>query len=772
MNASVLCIVLLVGQAQASVTGTIRDSETGTPVAGATVELRDARRISISGPDGSYALTGITAGVRHLGVSRLGYVSRTLHVFVPAEGSIAVDVGLAPAPIPLTPVEAISGPRSRDASEAGGDLYPRIGSRTLSQASVRSDPRLAEPDFFEALAGDGVSLDPESPSGLHVHGGAADQNLFTLDGVPIYSPYHATGTFSALNPDAIARLDLHAGAPPSAWDGALSGYFHASTETPSADAFRVRGAATATGARLTVDGPLAGGAGLLLSGRWNHPGFVAPPGEDAYVRGAFTDHIVKLEAPTALGRFQLLAYGSSSKLRTSSVLIPDAGEGFDSGAEVAVSDASTPRNLLAWESGSYGIGWVKSFGDRLSINANFWRADLDVDTRWWAVDAPLSAASERQTYGSQVMLVADGQATRSRFGLGFESEHTSYGVEPLGTSPVPEGALLRAEASPEIFSAFAEHQRELPGRVELLLGLRGSLVADHQPRLAPRVSLRWPLTQNVSVGLGFARTHQWVHSLRNPESVADNLFASQLPLAVEAPGVPIARSDQLSAKLEAETPFGLRAGFKAYARDLDGLVLVAPATGQPFAVDGLAVGTARAWGGAVVLDLGRARYRARVDYGFGSIEYRLEEGGYRPAYGIGHALSASIGYHPSATLLLRSAVRAEFGRPTTRVEGPFEWEPCTIIDAGCEVQGSPERAAGPLGGDRLPTYVRLDLGIRKHWHPRLMGREGIITGFITVSNVLGRRNVLGYSVDPSTGELSELPMRPFTPISVGLEWGF
>jgi hypothetical protein len=297
-------------------------------------------------------------------------------------------------------------------------------------------------------------------------------------------------------------------------------------------------------------------------------------------------------------------------------------------------------------------------------------------------------------------------------------------------------------------------------------------MGDSHPQLAPRVSLRWPVSSFLSVSAGYARSHQWVHSLRNPESLIDNIFSSNLPFAAAGGAAPIAKSELFSVAAEARAGLGLRATVTGYLRSSDGLVLVAPTTGQPFAVDNLSLGSARAWGGNIAVELSRARYRALLDYGFSSVSYAVEGEAYRPSFAVSHFLAASIGYYPSATLLVRSALRADFGRPTTLVEGPFEWEACSILEGGCEAAGSPQKAAGPLGGDRLPAYVRLDIGIRKHWHSRLLGSEGQVAVFATLSNILGRRNSLAYTVDPLSGELSELPMRPFSPLTVGLEWSF
>ncbi len=228
----------------------------------------------------------------------------------------------------------------------------------------------------------------------------------------------------------------------------------------------------------------------------------------------------------------------------------------------------------------------------------------------------------------------------------------------------------------------------------------------------------------------------------------------------------------MSVAVETQPALGVQIGFEAYTRKLDGVALVAPSTGQPFAVDGFSVGSAETWGLDVNVDVKRARYRALASYGFAGVGNEVKEREYRPSFAIGHAIAAAVAYYPTAQLELRSAVRAEYGRPTTSMEGPFVWEACSVLEGGCEAEGSPQRISGPLGGDRLPPYVRLDIGVRKHWHSRIFGRDGVVAAFATLSNVFGRKNVLGYVADPETGELSGLPMRPFSPLTAGLEWRF
>ncbi len=76
---------------------------------------------------------------------------------------------------------------------------------------------------------------PEAPSGVHIRGGAPDQTAYLLDGIPVFSPYHAAGTFSAWNPDALDRLQVLATTPSLAPTDALAGAVAAATRAPGTE---------------------------------------------------------------------------------------------------------------------------------------------------------------------------------------------------------------------------------------------------------------------------------------------------------------------------------------------------------------------------------------------------------------------------------------------------------------------------------------------------------------------------------------------------------
>lgn len=82
---------------------------------------------------------------------------------------------------------------------------------------------LSSPDVVKTLQRiSGVSSGVELTSGLYVHGGGGDENLFILDDTPIYQTSHSLGLFSAFNTDIIKSVDFYKSGFPARYNGRLS----------------------------------------------------------------------------------------------------------------------------------------------------------------------------------------------------------------------------------------------------------------------------------------------------------------------------------------------------------------------------------------------------------------------------------------------------------------------------------------------------------------------------------------------------------------------
>lgn len=738
--------------------GTIRDSGTGEPLAGAAVEIAGRSRAAFTDSTGRYELSDIEAGTREVRIRRLGYRPRTLIVLVPPAGGFRLDVSLEPDPVEMRAIEVralLGGAPADDELAARGGLAG-VGMRSITAAEVASHPLLGESDVFAALgAAADLAVDPEAPSALHVHGGSRDQTLVLLDGAPVYAPYHAAGLFGAFNPDALDRVDLHTGVPSAAVGGALSGVLEAHTLVPEREFVGVRGAATVTSTRALLEGPLPGGAGFLVGAR---RGYATPltPGDDDYPLDAGTsDLIAKVQGMAAGGVLEALAFLSENDMRF---------------------DARSPpgTNRLDWSAQTYSLRWLRPLGPSAAVTTQLWHARFATAIDWFDDDRRTKTAGRRADIGLETKVATTGERRRTLFGLRLERLETSYGTstetelgESLGT--------FGTEATPVVLTAFAEQRGHVGDRLQGLAGLRVTVVAGGAPLLEPRLGVRWHLAPGVAVSAGYARTRQLVQSLSNTESPIDRIFAADLPVAAGVDGGPVGRSDEVSAALQLSPAPGTSLVVSGYVRRLGGLVLAAPVTVSPVAVGGFAVGEGRVSGVGVELARRGERLHLVTSYGLNRVSRTVGDATYVPAFAPTHSLSAALGYRIFERTRVRFAMVAHLGRRTTPAAAGFIWEQCNALEGGCQVAGSPRPAEGPLGAAPLPPYLRFDVGARHGWQFSFFGSRVATLGiFGTIGNVLDSRNIwtLAVAEGAGAGAATGLPMRAFSFVNVGIDWQY
>ena len=746
----------------AAITGLVLDSESSEPLAGATVLLPEQERAAITDSDGRYTLPAVPPGPHHIAVRLMGYAPRTLHALVPREGLLEINVSLRPRPVLLPSLDVRAPIRMRGLDP--GDST-RLPDRESTIEAVRNHPRLAEPDVFQALEGGDVVMNPETPSRIHVRGSAGDQLAYQIDGVPIFSPYHAAGMSSSWNPDALSRLRLTSSGTAAERPHSLAGALAAATLAP-ADRLRVQGGVSTTQARITLDGPIgfAGpGGSVLLSARSGFAGLLARKSEESNLRGETGDWLAKVDVPALRGRLRLLGFESKNEIDAASTT-----------RAALPPDSVAADNTFDWRSRSLGAEWRRAFSG-VGLRVLGWAALGDAEARWSAESSPVSLTSRHRDSGLLARLEHHAPNATFSAGIRLERIKSSYRVD-FDSLPMATWAI---ESRIPVPTAFADAARKLGPRVEI--GLGGSIAGTEGDRyLSPRAMIRWEASSRLALSASFERSHQFAQSLRNAESVVGTIFPVELFVGAGAgsgpgsrsPEVPVARSNQGLIAADYRPAAGVRLALQGYARASDRLLLVAPRTGEPFSVGSFVVGSGTSRGVALDVAANGARYGFVASYGYQHVRLEFGDSSYVPEHGTKHLLQGGVIVFPTSTLSVRIGGDAAWGRRTTIATGDFEWEACNLLDGGCEFGGSPHHSGEALGGARLPAYFRLDLGVRQHWHLSAWGRDVSMAFFASVTNLLNRRNVLTSARDLSTGELTAIGMRPRAPLVVGLDWNF
>ena len=146
-------------------------------------------------------------------------------------------------------VTALVDPK-RNATQTG---LKRIDSKTINSGFAL----FSTPDVIKTLQMmPGVSSGTELLSGFYVHGGDGSDNLFLLDGVPIYQSSHLLGLFSAFNSDVISSMDFYKSGFPARYGSKMSSVVDITTKDGDFKEYHGLFSIGLLDGRFQLDGPI------------------------------------------------------------------------------------------------------------------------------------------------------------------------------------------------------------------------------------------------------------------------------------------------------------------------------------------------------------------------------------------------------------------------------------------------------------------------------------------------------------------------------------
>lgn len=245
-------------RARVSLSGYVRDAETGEQLPGAHVYLTDLQAGAITNRDGYFVVPDLPPGRYDVRISYLGYqaVDTTLTTGDPAR------IALAGRPIASEGVTVEAG--SSDVDE--NTHLPGM----MAVALDRLDrlPSFGEPDLFRALQWTpGIRKTGTISGGLSVRGSDPDQNLYLLDGAPVYHPWHAFSLISTFQTGTLRSTNLYRGTFPVEHGGRLSTVLDAQMKDGSRESPKAVAALSVLSGRFRIETPLTTSTSFMLSGR-------------------------------------------------------------------------------------------------------------------------------------------------------------------------------------------------------------------------------------------------------------------------------------------------------------------------------------------------------------------------------------------------------------------------------------------------------------------------------------------------------------------------
>lgn len=446
-------------------------------------------------------------------------------------------------------VSATGANRNLKAAEMGRHILGK-------EAIIKLPVLFGEPDVVKALQTlPGVSQGVEGFTGLYVHGGDNDQNLFLYNGLPLYHVSHLGGIFSSFNVSTIRNVDFFKGAFPARYGGRISSITDINMLSPD---FKKYGGSVTVGLLAIngyVSGPilkdkLAFSVGLRRS--WID--IVGLPviaivnaankknGKKIIVGYNFTDFNARLDWKLGQGKLYAIVYYGQDYLKigerkfesesNSFIVLPD-GTITTPKDENPTSFFEENTNKLSW--GNWGVSLNTDYrvGDGY-INAIAYYSHYSSSYR--QKDEHQTDLSEPSTYGytinSTKNSISDigvnaqymqqfGQIYLLKTGAGYV--HHNYHPEGIANAYSEEGRKWEDNnnnpsiLSNEIF-CYIDNLFNFGDQVSLDAGLR---FVDHFifgksfPRVEPRASIRVNITRNYSIKAAYARTNQFVQQVSN-----------------------------------------------------------------------------------------------------------------------------------------------------------------------------------------------------------------------------------------------------------------
>ena len=226
--------------------GYLQDAQSGERLIGANIYAPDLRAGVSTNEYGFYSIE-LPEGTARLRFSYLGY--RPLEQQIEIARDRILTLGLEPA-LTLSAVTILGNQKNL--------LHYRAYEEEIPPPLLEDVPGLGgDKDVLRtAQLLSGVQSGADGFGGMSVRGGNVDQNLYLLDGAPVYNGLHGYGLSSIYNSDAIRMARVYKGSFPARYGGRLSSVVDVHIKEGNLNRLRASADVGLTSAKLSVEGPL------------------------------------------------------------------------------------------------------------------------------------------------------------------------------------------------------------------------------------------------------------------------------------------------------------------------------------------------------------------------------------------------------------------------------------------------------------------------------------------------------------------------------------
>lgn len=517
------------GKRTYTLSGFILDEDTGERIISATL-YDDKRKIgTYTNEFGHFSIT-MSEGPVYLQVSSLGYENIPINLNLKSNQKLEIRLR------PLVLAEVVVSYFNDSAY-----LESNFGKLDINLEQAGRMPSLGgETDVMRlAYTLPGIQTGADGFGGISVRGGDIDQNLFLLDGVPVYNASHGLGIYSIYNTDAVRSAKIIKGDFPAQYGGRISSIWDIQTKEGNLNKLQGRLEAGPSSIQTTIEGPIgqAKGSWFVSGRRALFDFFSVPitkriretPNSKGYLKYFFYDLNAKVNYKiTPKDRVYLSFYHGKDDF----VDKYDQYRWFDDTLSVLSNE-----QLVNWGNNVSAMRWNHLISDKIFANITatysryFYNSEELIDLDLLTNDEEVLRDALFLKYKSSVKDVglktdfdyASFRNHRFRFGTSFTKHSFQPGVVSFEELSIFDaeirdtiGAYLKNPLESNEFDAYVQDEMKIGHSINANIGLRASaLFVNGKDFFSPQPRLIFHVWEDQQLSFNFSVTKntQFLHLL-------------------------------------------------------------------------------------------------------------------------------------------------------------------------------------------------------------------------------------------------------------------
>jgi outer membrane receptor protein involved in Fe transport len=679
------------------VQGFIHDVTDHAPLIGVNVSVLGTTLGTTSDYQGFFQLK-LPPGEIWIQFSMIGYELNTRRISIIAGESIQLEQNLKPKPLEFSGV-VVTASRMENA--------PTSRTYLIDQQQVKNLPPLGEPDILRAIQTlPGIINPNDLRSEFYVRGGNADQNLILLDGVEIYYPYHLFGIMGTFNLNALEGTEVFIGNFPVNYGGRISSVLEIQTQKP-------RNSLVANISLISSN--------VVLNRKWQKASVLLA------LRKTYIDFITPINYGFIDGHFKAICQLKPFQISFSTYFNEDRLNGSLFGNENIESANGEGQSKAVWGNlmNSVRMSWIrKNHLIRSLISYEKY------SNSWSSINTQIADLSMQLEYEYSGMYHS--------FMVGTQTKNlkTVYFWNDMGSSGNDIKEILIHSAPPYFnaqnflrwTSAFIREKFKLGPKLHLDVGLRTKFYANDQ-LFAPRigVTIQFPWNQTLKINAG--RYYQLLAygETAREGSISNLLFETKKPIS----------GDTFSMGYDGNLHQKLIYMLEFYFRNLKNI------TQFKGEFPDMESGTCKIGGVDVLLrrDVGDLTFQMTYSFLYSQADFNQEK--FALDWECRHTACGAAGYQLTKNWYFNCFVSFHSGLPITPPVAVFEKLISLTDDDQPYRNQKPAYILGKRNSERLASYLRCDVSIRKKFHRTKF--DYVI--YLQILNLLNRGNPVRYDWD-------------------------